>query len=385
MLDRLTGAGYDAWLVGGCLRDLYLGHPQKDWDVASSALPEEVEKLFPHTVPTGIRYGTVTVLTSGMKVEVTTFRAEGAYHDSRHPDTVAFLSSIEADLSRRDFTINAMAYHPDRGWRDLYGGRGDCDRGIIRCVGAPAERFSEDALRMLRAIRFAAQLGFRLDGATGAAIRENAAAIRDIAAERIREELIKILLAPHAGAGLRLLGKTGLGVRILPGAALEVFCWNPAPWPRDIVLRLSGLFCAAYGDRQEVGAALARLRFDNATKGDVLFLYDTRDITPVSDPEWVRRRLYEWGERRMGLYLTCQRAMGRPVEAARKTYTGVIERGECVSLNGLAVNGKDLIEMGIAPGPAVGEALERLMDAVLSEPGMNTKQKLTRILRDQPK
>ena len=385
VLDRLTGAGYDAWLVGGCLRDMYLGRVPKDWDVASPALPREVEGLFSRTAPTGIRYGTVTVLTGGVNVEVTTFREEGPYRDSRHPDTVDFVSSIEADLSRRDFTINAMAYHPGKGWCDPYHGRADCDGGMIRCVGAPDARFSEDALRMLRAVRFASQYGFTLETDTIAAIQKNAPAIYNVAGERIREELIKILLAPHAGEGLRLLGDTGLGVRILPQAAPEAFLWDPSPWPRDTVLRLHGLFSAAYDDRRDVGAALRRLRFDNATKGDVLFLYDTKEIIPIPESEWVRRRLYGWGDRRTALYLACRQAMGESVEAVGETLAGVLDRGECVSLKDLALDGKDLIEMGIARGPAVGEALDMLMDIVLAEPGMNTKEKLTRVLRDQHK
>ena len=382
VLDRLTGAGYDAWLVGGCLRDICLGRAPGDWDVASSALPDAVEALFPHTAPTGIKYGTVTVLAEGMRVEVTTFRAEGSYGDSRHPGEVVFLSSIEADLSRRDFTVNAMAYHPDKGWCDPYGGRADCDRGIVRCVGEPAPRFGEDALRMLRAVRFVSQLGFALDGDTETAIRGNAAAILAVAAERIREELVKILVAPCAGEGLRLLGNTGLGGRILPEAAPDAFSWDPAPWPRDAVLRLCGLFSAAYDDRQDAGEALRRLRFGNATRGDVLFLYDTKDITPIPEPEWVRRRLYAWGHRRMALYLTCQQAMGRPVEAVGETLGGVMERRECVALKDLALDGSDLIGMGITPGPAVGEALKMLMDAVLTDPGMNTGENLRRILKE---
>jgi tRNA nucleotidyltransferase (CCA-adding enzyme) len=383
VLDRLTAAGYDAWLVGGCLRDLYLDAVPKDWDVACSALPGDVEGLFPRTAPTGIRYGTVTVLIEGMKVEVTTFRSEGAYGDSRHPDTVRFLSAIEEDLARRDFTVNAMAYHLERGWRDPYGGRADCDRGLIRCVGEPAARFSEDALRMLRAVRFASQLGFTLDGDTHSAIRKNAHAIENVAGERIREELIRILLAPNAGEGIRLLGDTGLGVCILPEAACEAFSWNPAAWPMDSVLRLSAWLCASCGEKQRVEEALARLRLDTQTSGDVLFLYDTRDIVPVPESEWVRRRLYAWGQRRVELYLKYQQAAGRETSAVRETLTGIRRRGECVSLKDLALNGTDLIRIGIEPGPAVGEALEQLMDAVLTDPGLNTKEKLTRYALDQ--
>lgn len=376
VLDRLREAGYDAWLVGGCLRDVYLGKTPRDWDIASAATPREVEGLFAHTVPTGVRYGTVTVLTDGMKAEVTTFRSEGVYGDGRHPDAVHFETSIETDLSRRDFTINAMAWNPGKGWCDPHGGRADCDGKIIRCVGDPGARFAEDALRMLRAVRFAAQLGFALDGGTLAAIRKNAPSIERVAMERIREELCKLLLAPHAGAGIRLLGETGLGAHILPQAGTDAFAWDPEGWPEDITLRLAGWLGAAYTERREAAEALRRLRFDNATKGDVLFLLDTRNTSPESGPEWVRRRLYAWGRERTELYLGYQEVMGTPVEAVRQALAGVIERGECVSLKDLALDGADLIDLGIEPGPAVGEALERLMDIVLAEPGMNHKTKL---------
>lgn len=384
VLKRLDEAGYGAWLVGGCLRDLYLGRSPKDWDIATSALPGEVEGLFHHTVPTGVKYGTVTVLVNEMTVEVTTFRTEGDYTDSRHPDCVRFESDIDADLSRRDFTVNAMAYHPERGWRDPYGGRMDCGAGVIRCVGAADTRFSEDALRMLRAVRFAAQLGFRLDEDTLRAIHRNAPAIHNIAGERIREEIVKLLLADHATKGVRLVGESGLGTYVLPQGAPDAFVWDPGPFPPDTVLRLSGWLWAAYGARQGAEDVLTRLRFDNDTKSEVLFLLDTQDIVPNPEPEWVRRRLYAWGRGRTELYLAFQEALDRPVAAVRDTLAGVIERGDCVSLRDLAVNGEDIMALGVKPGPAVGEVLERLMDIVLTEPSMNVKEKLVPLIEDQP-
>jgi tRNA nucleotidyltransferase (CCA-adding enzyme) len=381
VLGRLREAGYGAWLVGGCLRDVYLGQTPQDWDIASAATPREVEWLFAHTAPTGVRYGTVTVLMEGMKVEVTTFRSEGVYGDGRHPDAVHFESSIEADLSRRDFTINAMAWNPDKGWCDPHGGRAGCDGKIIRCVGDPGARFAEDALRMLRAVRFAAQLGFTLDGDTLQAVQKNASSIEKVAMERIREELCKLILAPHAGEGIRLLGETGLGAHILPQAGPNAFTWDPKVWPEDITLRLAGWLGTAYpaGGARE---ALNRLRFDNTTKGDVLFLLDTWNISPESGPEWVRRRLYAWGRGRMELYLSHQEALRKPVEMVRKALAGVIGRGECVSLKDLALDGADLIDLGIEPGPAVGGALERLMDRVLADPGMNTRENLLNVIEE---
>lgn len=193
----LWEGGYAAYPVGGCVRDVLLGRTPGDWDVATAALPETVAGLFPRTVPTGLRHGTVTVVMEKGQYEVTTFRTEGGYADGRHPDQVRFRATLEEDLSRRDFTVNAMALSPDGKIVDPFGGQGDLAKGLIRCVGDPDRRFQEDGLRLLRALRFAAQLGFSLEEGTAAALGRNGARLEKVSGERVKAEVEKILLSPH--------------------------------------------------------------------------------------------------------------------------------------------------------------------------------------------
>ena len=197
IIDRITAAGFEAYAVGGCVRDSILGRTPQDWDITTSARPEQVKALFDRTVDTGIQHGTVTVLLEKEGFEVTTYRIDGKYEDSRHPTEVIFTPSLEEDLRRRDLTVNAMAYNEEKGLVDLYGGREDIQAHVVRCVGDPKERFGEDALRMLRAIRFAAQLGYHIEESTKDAIRQMAHSLKNISAERIQAELIKLLTSPH--------------------------------------------------------------------------------------------------------------------------------------------------------------------------------------------
>lgn len=201
VLNSLSSRGHIACLVGGCVRDMLLGVYPNDWDISTSALPEEVMELFPDTIPTGIKHGTVTVKQGSRRVEVTTFRRDGGYTDHRHPDEVSFVGDLTSDLSRRDFTINAMAVNPDGLITDLFGGIRDLRNGLIRCVGVPGVRFKEDALRMFRALRFSARLGFEIEEGTRMAIEKCAPLAADIAAERVGEELQKLLVSPPAGEG----------------------------------------------------------------------------------------------------------------------------------------------------------------------------------------
>ena len=197
IVNTIQAAGYEAYVVGGCVRDSLLGREPQDWDITTSARPEQVKALFPRTVDTGLQHGTVTVLQDREGFEVTTYRIDGEYEDSRHPREVAFTRNLEEDLKRRDFTINAMAYNDDKGLVDIFGGTEDIRAGIIRCVGKPAERFGEDALRILRAIRFSAQLGYKIDDETKEGIRELAPTLKNISAERIQTELVKMMVSPH--------------------------------------------------------------------------------------------------------------------------------------------------------------------------------------------
>ena len=215
ILRTLNAAGYEAYVVGGCVRDSMLNRVPGDWDITTSALPEQVKELFHRTVDTGIQHGTVTVMMDKEGFEVTTYRVDGEYHDGRHPDAVTFTRSLEEDLKRRDFTINAMAYHPEHGLVDLFGGMEDIDQKIIRCVGNPVERFTEDALRMLRAVRFSAQLGFTVEENTKAALARMAGNLEHVSAERIQTELVKLLVSDHPDY-LRTAWETGLTREFLP-------------------------------------------------------------------------------------------------------------------------------------------------------------------------
>ena len=211
ILHILNEAGYEAYVVGGCVRDSILDRVPGDWDITTSALPEQVKELFHRTVDTGIQHGTVTVMMGKEGFEVTTYRVDGEYHDGRHPDAVTFTRSLEEDLKRRDFTINAMAYHPEHGLVDLFGGMEDINRKIIRCVGDPVERFTEDALRMLRAVRFSAQLGFTVEENTKAALARMSGNLEHVSAERIQTELVKLLVSDHR------ITSGQLGRQALPG------------------------------------------------------------------------------------------------------------------------------------------------------------------------
>lgn len=424
ILEALAKAGYEAFIVGGCVRDSLMGREPKDWDITTSARPDQVKRLFRRTIDTGIKHGTVTVLMDGEGFEVTTYRVDGSYADGRHPDQVTFTPLLEEDLKRRDFTINAMAYSPLGGLVDIFGGQEDLRSGVVRCVGDPQARFDEDALRILRALRFAAQLGFSIDPATQAAIGDHAGRLSLISAERIREELVKLLVSPHPGM-IRLACDLGLTAVILPEydrirgleqhsphhiydveahtlAALE------ASEP-DQVLRLTMLlhdFGKADAERisvngrerfqyhQEIGAAMAdrilrRLKFDNATRERVVRLIGAHDLKYEATERGLRRALHRVGADIFDDFIRVQRAdiMGKNPEiipsrleglrVREALYRKVIAEGQCYSVKQLAVNGKDLIAAGIRPGPQMGSILERLTAAVIEDPSLNEARILT--------
>lgn len=215
ILEQLNRANHEAYIVGGCVRDFLLGKEPSDWDITTSAKPQQVKALFRRTIDTGIAHGTVTIMKGNVGYEVTTYRIDGEYEDARHPKEVTFTSSLEEDLKRRDFTMNAMAYHPEKGLVDIFGGQEDMNRGIIRCVGNAKERFTEDALRMMRAIRFAAQMNYEIEEETFQAIRKMAPSISKVSAERIQVEMTKTLISAHPGK-FRLFYETGLTAHFLP-------------------------------------------------------------------------------------------------------------------------------------------------------------------------
>lgn len=437
IINTLQEHGYEAYAVGGCVRDAMLGKEPQDWDITTSALPMQVKALFRRTVDTGIQHGTVTVLLDKEGFEVTTYRVDGKYEDGRHPTEVAFTASLAEDLKRRDFTINAMAYNETEGLVDLFSGAEDLERGIIRCVGVAKERFSEDALRILRAFRFSAQLDFAIEDETLKAATELAGTLRKISAERIYAELTKLLLSEHPG---RLLTAYECDITevILPefDRMCETLQQHPAHYTNvglhslDTVrtvkrmseygeeagfsqsefryLRLAALFhdvgkpeCRSTDEKgidhfyghAEAGAELAkkilrRLKADNVTIDTVSRLVRWHDYSFVPEERPVRRAMHKIGADLFPLLLELRRgdlvAHAEPYrtegpENLRKVwqvFLGIKSREECTSLKDLAVNGSDLIAAGFAPGKELGEVLNRLLFWVIEEPEKNQKELL---------
>ncbi len=406
VLARLTERGYAAYLVGGCVRDLLLGKPAKDFDVATSARPEEVQRCFSKVIPTGIQHGTVTVLSKGVGVEVTTFRKEGAYLDGRRPSEVSFHTDVEEDLSRRDFTINAMAFDPvRRALSDPFGGQADLAAQIIRCVGDAHARFSEDGLRPLRAVRFAAVLGFSLEPATFAAIGDTLDVFSKVSVERIREELSKLLVSSRPALGLALLRDTRLAERFLPELVADAAVFDHtvatvAACPPELELRVAALLhdlARAQGveGHEERGAALAkalclRLKFPNKTTEQVTHLVRWHRISPLltaSDVE-LRRFLAQLGRDQVGAWLALAvanrraRGAGEPeVQALGERLAALLAVSPALSAKELALDGAAIMKaLGVGPSPAIGQATRFLMERVLEDPSLNRADRLTALL-----
>lgn len=428
IIERIQGAGYEAYVVGGCVRDSILGRTPQDWDITTSATPDRVKALFPRTVDTGLQHGTVTVMMDREGFEVTTYRIDGEYEDSRHPKEVIFTPNLEEDLRRRDFTINAMAYNDTEGLVDLYGGIEDINAGIIRCVGEPLERFTEDALRILRAVRFSAQLGYKIEEKTRNAIRQIAPNLAHISAERISAELSKILTSPHPDY-LRDAYELGLTGVFFPefDAACETMQNHPhhrytvgehtlhalTRVEPDRSLRLAVLLhdigkpsvrsvdengIDHFYDHAAVGARMSeeilrRWKFDNDTIRLVTKLVLYHDDGSAAEPtiKNVRRMVAKIGQDAFPALFRVQRAdilaqsdyqRTEKLERNRRReelYRQICEEKQCVSVKMLAVNGKDLQAAGIAPGPRMGEVLQELLNIVLDDPECNTREQLLEI------
>lgn len=375
VLVRLESRGFRAYLVGGCVRDLMMGRRPSDWDVCTSALPAEMMAAFPHTRPTGLLHGTVTVLTKGKPVEVTTFRADGEYLDHRRPESVRFLPDISGDLSRRDFTVNAMALSQSGMLIDLFGGRADLSQRLIRCVGEPDLRFSEDALRMFRAFRFSAQLGFALEPETRAAILRNAPLAGTLARERVSAELEKALLSPMPETVADILA-SGLLAGLTNGSGArrpDFICLQNAPRNRN------GRWCAfcalllQKGMLQSASQFLTELRLDAATakrasKGSAL----AQSGAPKDKTAW-KQLLCENGEHACRCCAAaCDALYG---SGNTRRLAAVLKSGEPWKLSALSVNGADLSALGLK-GPAIGKMLRRLLLHVAEVPADNKKSTL---------
>ena len=428
ILRILHNAGYESWLVGGCVRDLLRGVEPHDWDICTSARPEEVERCFAghRIIETGLKHGTVTVLEDGNPYEITTYRTEGPYSDSRRPDYVAFVSSLESDLARRDFTMNAIALGLDGSLRDPFGGVEDIKAGLIRCVGEPAHRFREDGLRIMRALRFAAVLGCEIEERTAQAIHENRRMLAHVAAERINVELCKRLMGEKAGDILRQYPDVlcQFWPQMKPLVTLEQHspwhCWGG--WehtiraveaaPADGILRLTMLLhdigkpgCKSTDEKgidhfyghPSAGAKLAgqmlrALKFDNKTRERVGILVERHDVQIPCQDRSIRKWMGRLGTETFFQLLEVKRAdgMGQDYELVKDRFVEleemkakaeeIVAQGQCLSLKDLSVNGKDVIAVGVVPGPEVGRVLNKLLEQVMNGDAANQRQELLKLL-----
>jgi tRNA nucleotidyltransferase (CCA-adding enzyme) len=423
ILDTIHGAGFEAYIVGGCVRDALLGKEPMDWDITTNARPGDIKGLFRRTIDTGIEHGTVTVMMGKEGFEVTTYRVDGEYEDFRHPSQVTFTGDLTEDMKRRDFTINAMAYNDEEGLIDRFGGVRDLDAHIIRCVGDARERFSEDALRMMRAVRFSAQLDYDIEESTREAIMTLAGTLKKISAERIQTELVKLLLSDHPE---RLKVAYELGIT---GVVLPEFdeCMNT--WQENIhhqfnvgdhtivslqnvradrILRLTMLMhdlgkpatmtvdedgtTHFYGheekSRQIALDIMKRLKFDRDTMDRVCNLVLHHDLRFPAEAKSIRRAIRKIGEKDLSLLFDIRYAdtMAQSdymrqekldlIRDSRRVYEEILRNSDCVSLKDLAVGGRDLISLGIEPGRKLGSILEKMLDDVIDEPSHNTREYL---------
>ncbi len=450
IITELNRHGYEAFIVGGCVRDALLGKTPNDWDITTSAPPEAVKDIFlqrqgTKTVDTGIQHGTVTVIvgrglmhelteddTQPYAFEVTTYRVDGRYEDHRRPSEVTFTASLEEDLKRRDFTINAMAYNDDRGIIDIFGGRRDLEDGIIRCVGNPSERFDEDVLRILRAVRFAAQLGFKIDEPTRKAMQEQAEFLRDISAERIQVELTKLIMSDNPGMLVEAyrLGLTGV---FLPEFDVMMQTEQNNPYhmysvgmhtikvmentPKDMVLRYAALLhdvgkpdCKTtdedgvdhfYGHQvrgeKMANEILRRLKLDNNTIDRVKRLVLNHDYgisNENTNIRALRRFLAKLGNENFGDFVAIRRAdmagqseyklmqRQKAIDELIETQKIIVNENQCLKISDLAINGKDLIRLGVMPGPELGRILKQIMEMVFDDPELNERDRLMELAKE---
>ncbi len=418
IIQVLEESGHEAYAVGGCVRDSILGKTPADWDITTSATPDQVKGLFRRTIDTGIQHGTVTVLMEQVGYEVTTYRIDGEYEDARHPKEVTYTANLIEDLRRRDFTINAMAYNERDGLVDAFRGMEDLRLGVIRCVGNPQERFMEDALRMLRAVRFASQLGFIMEENTRAAVRMLAPNIARVSAERIQVELVKLLVSNHPER-IRDAYELGLTREFFPefDQMMETpqntihHCYNVGEHTicaiqqveADKVLRLAMLLhdvakpvCRTTDEKGQDhflghpkrGAEMARtilrrLKFDNDTTAKVTALVRYHDERPRMTPEKIRRAIVKIGPQNFPALFAVKRADTlaqsqyhraeklQAIDDFENQYHMILAKQQALSIKELAIDGRTLIQMGMKPGPEIGKLLNTLLELVLQEPERN--------------
>ena len=371
ILEKLNEKGFEAYAVGGCVRDSLLGRQPKDWDITTSARPEQVKSLFRRTIDTGILHGTVTVMLDGAGYEVTTYRVDGEYADGRHPKQVVFTPDLLEDLKRRDFTINAMAYSHKTGIVDAFGGTKDLDGRLIRCVGNPVERFEEDALRILRAIRFSAQLDFSIEKETCSAVMRIAPNLSKVSKERIQAELTSLLQSGHPEK-IKKVYEMGISQYISP--AFSQVPWQSFQVPDSLSSEKYvrwGAFLRMAGPDMAV-QVLKELKMDLDTISRVRVLAAWADREVKAEAEEVRRAM----SRMLPEVWDVLAELNGYGERVRCLTEEIRDRGDCLDLKHLAVNGQDLIAVGIRPGKEMGRSLEELLDRVLENTERNQKEVL---------
>lgn len=428
IIRKLEEHGFEAYAVGGCVRDTILGREPMDWDITTSALPNQVKEIFNRTIDTGLQHGTVTVMLKSVGYEVTTYRIDGEYTDNRHPQSVEFTSNLIEDLKRRDFTINAMAFNPNKGLVDAFDGISDIKKGVIKCVGVAEERFGEDALRILRAVRFSAQLGFDIEENTEAAMKKLAPTLVHISKERIQAELEKLILSNHPEK-LITAYETGITKWILPEFDSMMECEQNSKYhmynvgehtikvmqsvPPQHYIRWAALLHDVgkpvvkttddsgtdhFMKHALVGSGITKtvmrgLKMDNKTIGIVVRLVECHDyIQNIKKTQTaVRISIHKIGDDIYPLFLQLAEAdcagkseygkerSRKDLEYVKKTYKEIIERGDCYCVKMLAIAGRDLISMGIGPGPIIGDVLDYLLSEVLHHPEKNNEKELKKL------
>ena len=389
IIGSLEEHGFEGFAVGGCVRDSLLKKTPKDWDITTDALPVDMKKIFKKTFDTGIAHGTVTVLMDGVGYELTTYRIDGNYSDGRHPDSVSFSKNLSEDLCRRDFTINAMAYSNKKGIVDLFDGRKDLQNGIIRAVGDAKKRFDEDALRMLRAVRFAAQLGFKIDDDTFEAIKEKAKLLSNVSKERIFVELNKSLCGDFA-QNIKMVYTSGLYRYIGKEFAKldeSIYDFYPRKFPNKKHMYWA-VFLENIENVEAVKKILFELKSDNATRNNAyLLVKELKNPLPSSDED-IRWSLHRIGADLFCDYIEILKSDKKNVDILDKIdtienrYSLILKENHAYEISMLDITGKDLMDIGISKGPKIGEVLEFLLKKVIENPLNNEKSSLLRLAKE---
>lgn len=369
IMDNLTRAGHQAFVVGGCVRDVLMGKKPADWDICTSALPEEIKECFSEetTIDIGISHGTVAVVINKVAVEITTYRIDGEYHDNRHPEKVVFTRSLEEDLARRDFTINAMAYNPERGLVDLFGGRMDIRKQVIRCVGDPEKRFGEDALRILRGLRFAATLGFNVTENTAKAMSACKDGLNFIPIERINMEFLKLVKGAYAD---EVIKKHSEIIKVFAPELNEDNLNLIQGQKNEDVVFLCTIF------QGNVETTMRRLKFTKKMINEAKAVSSGENIHIEADPIQIKNLLREFGRLILEMMLSVKENYGEDMSECRRIVEEIYDSHQCYAIHQLAIDGQDLIRAGFAPGPEIGRILNALLDYVIEHPEANKKELL---------